>query len=173
MLRESPTICASLVHLKAYVLNFFKTPVKKVKIFKIVGASPLQSQVIRKSCRQNRWFSGTFWEKMLSHGQTVHFRPHSVIHHQKAEHHSIPKFRLKVNFRHPMKRQNFGDTSGQDPNLHLALCRKKYWMLIHIAHRLNCTHCRGFWRKIENLLPPSSNSAGPHFSPRAPSQEPC
>ena len=44
------------------------------------------------------------------------------FHHQKAEHHSIPKFRLKVNFRHPMKRQNFGDTSGQDPNLHLALC---------------------------------------------------
>ena len=59
---------------------------------------------------------------MLSHGQTVHFRPHSVIHHQKAEHQRIPKFRLKVNFRHPMKRQIFGDTSGQDPNLHLALC---------------------------------------------------
>ena len=63
---------------------------------------------------------------MLSHGQTVHFRPHSVIHHQKAEHHSIPKFRLKVNFRHPMKRQNFGDTSGQDPNLHLALCHNLF-----------------------------------------------
>ena len=60
---------------------------------------------------------------MLSHGQTVHFRPHSVIHQQKAEHQSIPKIRLKVNFRHPMKRQIFGDTSGQDPNLHLALCR--------------------------------------------------
>ena len=59
---------------------------------------------------------------MLSHGQTVHFRPHSVIHQQKAEHQSIPKIRLKVNFRHPMKRQIFGDTSGQDPNLHLALC---------------------------------------------------
>ena len=61
---------------------------------------------------------------MLSHGQTVHFRPHSVIHQQKAEHQSIPKIRLKVNFRHPMKRQIFGDTSGQDPNLHLALCLK-------------------------------------------------
>ena len=59
---------------------------------------------------------------MLSHGQTVHFRPHSVIHNQKAEHQSIPKIRLKVNFRHPMKRQIFGDTSGKDPNLHLALC---------------------------------------------------
>ena len=62
---------------------------------------------------------------MLSHGQTVHFRPHSVIHQQKAEHQSIPKIRLKVNFRHPMKRQIFGDTSGQDPNLHLALCHNE------------------------------------------------
>ena len=60
-----------------------------------------------------------FWEKMLSHGQTVHFRPH-----RKAKHLRIPKFRLKVNFRHPMKRQIFGDTSGQDPNFHLALCQK-------------------------------------------------
>ena len=47
---------------------------------------------------------------MLSHGQTVTFRPHSVLHLWKAEHLRIPKFRLKVNFRHPMKR--FYDTSG-------------------------------------------------------------
>ena len=66
---------------------------------------------------------------MLSHGQTVHFRPHSVIHNQKAEHQSIPKIRLKVNFRDPMKRQIFGDTSGQDPNLHLALCLKVKYVL--------------------------------------------
>ena len=59
---------------------------------------------------------------MLSHGQTVHFKPHSVLHLWKAEHLRIPKFRCKGNFRHPMKRQIFGDTSGQDPNLHLALC---------------------------------------------------
>ena len=49
---------------------------------------------------------------MLSHGQTVHFRPHSVIHLRKAEHLRIPKFRLKVNFLHSMKRQIFYDTSG-------------------------------------------------------------
>ena len=54
--------------------KFSKTHAEKVSIFKIVGASPLQSQVIQKSCRQNRWFSGTFWEKILSHGQTVDFR---------------------------------------------------------------------------------------------------
>ena len=50
---------------------------------------------------------------MLSHGQTVHFKPHSVLHLRKAEHLRIPKFKLKVNFRHPMKRHIFGDTSGQ------------------------------------------------------------
>ena len=61
---------------------------------------------------------------MVSHGQTVHFRPYSVLHIRKAEHLKIPNFRLKVNFRHPMKRQIFWDTSGQDPNLHLALCHK-------------------------------------------------
>ena len=54
--------------------KFSETHAEKVSIFKIVGASPLQSQVIQKSCRQNRWFSGTFWEKILSHGQTVDFR---------------------------------------------------------------------------------------------------
>ena len=35
---------------------FFETPVKNVIIFKIVGASPLRSQVIQKSCRQNSCF---------------------------------------------------------------------------------------------------------------------
>ena len=54
--------------------KFSETHAEKVSIFKIVGASPLQSQVIQKSCRQNRWFLGIFWEIMLSHGQTVDFR---------------------------------------------------------------------------------------------------
>merc|ERR1712105_532772 len=34
--------------------KFSETHAEKVSIFKIVGASPLQSQVIQKSCRQNR-----------------------------------------------------------------------------------------------------------------------
>ena len=101
---------------------FFKTPVKKVIIFKIVGASPLQSQVIRKSCRQNRWFSGTFWEKILSHGQTVHFRPHSVIYHLKAMHHSFKMSYLEPILVHPVRRQNFGDAVAQTCNPHLIPC---------------------------------------------------
>ena len=93
---------------------------------------------------------------MLSHSQIVHFWRHSVLHIRKAEHLRIPNFRLKVNFRHPMKRQIFGDTSGQDPNLHLALCLKlnfipKYIDLrtfvvkisrvtfTYFAHRFDCS----------------------------------
>ena len=55
--------------------KFSETHAGKVSIFKIVGARPLRSQVIGKSCTQNSCFFGIFWEKMLSHGQTVHFLP--------------------------------------------------------------------------------------------------
>ena len=50
---------------------------------------------------------------MVSHGQTVHFRPHSVIHHQKAMHHRIKMSYLEPILVHPVRRQIFGDTSGQ------------------------------------------------------------
>ena len=50
---------------------------------------------------------------MLSHGQTVHFRPHSVIHHLKAMHHRIKMSYLEPILVHPVRRQIFGDTSGQ------------------------------------------------------------
>ena len=53
---------------------FFEAPARKFIIFKIVGASPLQSQVIQNRVRQNSCFLGNFWEKMVSHGQTVDFR---------------------------------------------------------------------------------------------------
>ncbi len=43
---------------------FFKTPAKKVIIFKNVGASPLQSQVIQNLATQKRCFLGTFFEKI-------------------------------------------------------------------------------------------------------------
>ena len=89
--------------------KFSETHAGKVSIFKIVGARPLRSQVIRKSCTQNSCFFGNFWEKMLSHGQTVHFWPHSVTHIQKAEHLRIPKIRLKFDFRHHVTCQICGD----------------------------------------------------------------
>ena len=93
--------------------KFSETHAGKVSISKIVGARPPRSQVIRKSGRPKRCFFGIFWEKMLSHGQTVHFWPHSVTHIQKAEHLRIPKIRLKFDFWHPVERQIFGDGVGQ------------------------------------------------------------
>ena len=103
--------------------KFSKTPLRKSKIFKIEGVMPLQSQVIPICVTQNSCFFGIFWEKMLSHGQTVHFWPHSVIHIQKAVHLRIQKIRLKFDFRHPVERQIFGDGDGLDPALILALCK--------------------------------------------------
>ena len=102
--------------------KFSETHAGKVSIFKIVGARPLRSQVIRKSCRLKRCFFGNFWEKMLSHGQTVHFWPHSVIHIRKAVHLRIPKIRFEVHFRHPMTRQNFRDAVAQKCNPYLIWC---------------------------------------------------
>ena len=52
------------------------------------------------------------------------FFTHSVIHIQKAVHLRIQKIRLKFHFRHPVKRQIFGDGDGLDPALILALCHK-------------------------------------------------
>ena len=102
--------------------KFSETHAGKVSIFKIVGARPLRSQVIRKSCTQNSCFFGIFWEKMLSHGQTVHFWPHSVTHIRKAVHLRIPKIRFEVHFRHPMTRQNFRDAVAQKCNPYLIWC---------------------------------------------------
>ena len=46
----------------------------------------------------------------------VHDWPHSVIHHRIALHRRNPKIWWDVTFRHPMKRQNSGDASGQTCN---------------------------------------------------------
>ena len=94
--------------------KFSETHVGKVSISKIVGARPLRSWLIQNRGPQKRcFFSAFFWEKMLSHGQTLHFWPHSFIHIKKAEHLRIPKIRLKFHFRHPVERQIFGDGVGQ------------------------------------------------------------
>ena len=43
-----------------------------------------------------------------------------------------PKFWWEVNFRHPMKRQNFGDASGQTCNLYLFLRFKQASLVLRI-----------------------------------------
>ena len=59
---------------------FFKTPAKKVIIFKIVGASPLQSQVIQNLDTQKRCFLGTFFEKMAIFTHFDQTNPPPMIH---------------------------------------------------------------------------------------------
>ena len=89
--------------------KFSETHAGKVSIFKIVGARPLRSQVIRKSCTQNSCFFRQFLSENALSRPSRPFFTHSVIHIQKAEHLTIPKIRLKLHFRHHVKRQICGD----------------------------------------------------------------
>ena len=93
---------------------FFKTPAKKVIIFKIVGASPLQSQVIQNLDTQKRCFLGTFFEKMaiFTHFDQTNPPPHDT-HRWKAVHLSFPGARRKISFLRPVGRENFANALGQ------------------------------------------------------------
>ena len=84
-----------------------------------------QSQLIRFCVRQKSCFSGSFLQKIASHGQSVDFRLCSVIHHWKAL--------LKKYFIYPAKRQIFRDASGQIFSLILRPCHMLYYCLIIFA----------------------------------------
>ena len=71
-----------------------------------------QSQLIQNLDTQKSCFSGSFLLKIASHGQTVHFRLYSVIHHWKALLKSFHMVFFKKYFVHPAGRQNFGNASG-------------------------------------------------------------
>ena len=73
-----------------------------------------QSQLIRFRVRQKSCFSGSFLQKIASHGQTVHFRLYNVIHHWKALVISFHMVFLKKYFVDPAGRQNFVNASGID-----------------------------------------------------------
>ena len=85
---------------------------KNAETLKIGGPIPLQSQLIRFCVPQKSCFSGSFLLKIASHGQTVHFRLYSVIHHWKALLKSFHMVFFKKYFVHPAGRQNFGKASG-------------------------------------------------------------
>ena len=59
---------------------------------------------------------------MLSHGQTVHFRPHTMGPIVKAEHLRIKMSYLEPILVHPVRRQNFRDTVAQKCNPYLIRC---------------------------------------------------
>ena len=93
---------------------------ENVVVFEIwrfwTGVMAAQSQLIRFRVRQKSCFSGSFLQKIASHGQTVHFRLYSVIHHWKALLESFHMVFLKKNYIDPAKRQNFDDASGLKRN---------------------------------------------------------
>ena len=62
---------------------------------------------------------------MVSDGQTVHFWPHSVIHNRKAVHLTSLKLWWEVNFRPPLKRQNFRDAYGLNCYPHPISCHMR------------------------------------------------
>ena len=70
---------------------------------------------------------------MLSHGQTVHFRPHSVIHILKAVHLSDKMSYLEAVLVHPVRRQNFGDAVSQKCNPYLIRCLKQFLAQVYLA----------------------------------------
>ena len=111
-----------MAHLKAYVPNFPKHPWKRSQSLKLRELCPSKVGWSWFVSLQKAVFFSIFWEKKDSHGQTVHFGPHSVRHIRKAEHLRIKNKWLKFDFRHPMERQIFGDEAGLDPALILAMC---------------------------------------------------
>ena len=72
-----------------------------------------QSQLIRNRDTQKSCFSGSFLLKIASHGQTVHFRLYSVIHHRKALVISFHMVFFKNFNVDPARRQIFGNASAE------------------------------------------------------------
>ena len=78
---------------------------------------------------------------MVSDGQTVHFWPHSVIHNRKAVHLTSLNLWWEVNFRPPLKRQNFRDAYGLNCYPHPISChmsQNPHLSMTNCAHILSC-----------------------------------
>ena len=87
--------------------KFSKTHLRKVSVFKIVGATPLQSQVIQICVRQKCCFFGTFLEKILFWSTSAKYTPTHDIHQRKAVHVSVP------HVPQPAGHQNFANSWRQ------------------------------------------------------------
>ena len=90
-----------------------KTLVDVSDISKIVGPSPLRSQLIRNHDRKNECFLTTFWEKMVCFTKLTPRTPPSVIHGWKATDLLFQMVKTKRKKNHPVKRQIFDDAPGQ------------------------------------------------------------
>ena len=89
---------------------------------KIVGPSPLRSQVIRNHDRKNECFLTTFWEKMVCFTKLTPRTPPSVIHGWKATDLLSQMVKRKNYLLNPISRQNFADALAENHNLKLEVC---------------------------------------------------
>ena len=92
---------------------------------KIVGPSPLRSQVIQNHDRKNECFLTTFWEKMVCFTKLTPQTPPSVIHGCKATDLLYEMVRRKNYWQNPFSRQNFANALAENHNLKLEVCLNK------------------------------------------------
>ena len=97
---------------------------------KIVGPSPLRSQLIRNHDRKNECFLTTFWEKMVCFTKLTPRTPPSVIHGWKATDLLYEMVRRKNYWRNPISRQNFANALAVNHNLKLEVCLIKHCHIV-------------------------------------------
>ena len=102
--------------------TFFKTHVGNSDTFKILGSSPLQSQLIQDHDRQNECFLTNFWEKMVCFTKLTPRTPPSVIHGLKAMDLLYEMVRRKNYLLNPVSCQSFADALAENHNLKLEVC---------------------------------------------------
>ena len=109
---------------RSWCSKFSETLVEVSDTSKIVGPSPLRSQVIRNHDRKNECFLTTFWEKMVCFTKLTPRTPPSVIHGWKATDLLYEMVRRKNYWRNPISRQNFANALAVNHNLKLEVCHK-------------------------------------------------
>ena len=94
--------------------------------FHLFASSPFEDQGSKENCGVassfepvcflSPFYFSPLFLLIVSSCQTVQFRLYSVIHHWKAVHLTDQKMRWEVNFRPPIKRQNFRDVFRMNRN---------------------------------------------------------
>ena len=107
---------------RSWCSKFSETLVDLSDTSKIVGPSPLRSQVIRNHDRQKECFLTNFWEKMVCFTKLTPRTPPSVIHGWKATDLLSQMVKRKNYLLNPISRQNFADALAENHNLKLEVC---------------------------------------------------
>ena len=113
---------------RSWCSKFSETLVELSDTSKIVGPSPLRSQVIRNHDRQKECFLTNFWEKKVCFTKLTPRTPPSVIHGWKATDLLSQMVKRKNYLLNPVSRQNFANALAENHNLKLEVCHMlKTW----------------------------------------------